>query len=218
MKWMLLFVVILASAGYAAFQHLTAPLAGHVLDFKITEASDEGPDKSSFVGAEVSPRAGTPDDFIATAVAIASVVPADSVIVSIERNDVASSIDRWRRVLARAEYRAKDKASWTVSRADPLLSANEIAASVEYSARVGLALTSDGEPLSPEMDVALIKAIALKHGFPADRVTMITPLRKETGDRADWSSLPGPGSGHVRDLAKCYSGTTRDTDEWKNCR
>ena len=196
MKWASLFVVALVLAGYGVFHHFTEPLTGHVLEFKVTEASDGGPARGSFVGAEVSPDAGTLDDFAATAVAIASVVPADTVIVSIERNDVASSVDRWRRVLARAEYSPKAEMSWTVSTADPLLSAREIAASVEYSSRAGLALTSEGEPLSPEMDIALVKAIASKHGLSADRVAMFTPLKKEIGDRADWSTLPGPGSQH----------------------
>ena len=218
MKWASLFVVALVLAGYGVFHHFTEPLTGHVLEFKVTEASDGGPARGSFVGAEVSPDAGTLDDFAATAVAIASVVPADTVIVSIERNDVASSVDRWRRVLARAEYSRKAETSWTVSTADPLLSAREIAASVEYSSRVGLALTSEGEPLSPEMDIALVKAIASKHGLSADRVAMFTPLHKEIGDRADWSTFPGPGSQHVRDLASCYAGITRGTDEWKKCR
>jgi hypothetical protein len=217
-KWVALSVVALALAGYAAFQHFTAPLAGRVLDFKITEASDGGPAHGSFVGAEVSPDAGTLEDFAATAVAIASVVPADTIIVSIERNDVASSLDRWRRVLARAEYRRKDETSWTVSTPHPLLSAKEIEASAEYSTRVGLALTNDGEPLSPETDIALVNAIASKHGLSADRVTMFTPLHKEIGDRTDWNTLPGPGSQHVSDLAACYAGKTRGTDEWKQCR
>jgi hypothetical protein len=218
MKWGLLFVVALVLAGYAAYDQFGAPLAGHVLDFKITEASDGGPAHANFVAAEVSPDAGTLNDFAATAVAIASVVPGDTVIVSIERNDVASSIDRWRRVLARAEYRSKDKTSWFVSTADPLLSKNEILASAEYSDRIGLALTNDGEPLSPETDIALVKEIASKHGLPIERVTMFTPLHKEIGDRTDWSTLPGPGSQHVSDLASCYAGKKRGTSEWKHCR
>ena len=138
MKWASLFVVALVLAGYGVFHHFTEPLTGHVLEFKVTEASATGAAHGSFVGAEVSPDAGTLDDFAATAVAIASVVPADTVIVSIERNDVASSVDRWRRVLARAEYSPKAEMSWTVSTADPLLSAREIAASVEYSSRAGI--------------------------------------------------------------------------------
>jgi hypothetical protein len=218
MKWGLLFIVALVLAGYAVYDHFIAPLAGHVLDFKITEASDGGPAHANFVAAEVSPNAGSLDDFAATAVAIASVVPGDTVIVSIERNDVASSIDRWRRVLARAEHRRKDETSWMVSTADPLLSANEILASAEYSDRIGLALTSDGEPLSPETDIALVKEIASKHGLPTERVTMFTPLHKEIGDRTDWSTLPGPGSQHVSDLAGCYAGKTHGTGEWKHCR
>ena len=217
-KWVPLLGASCALTGYAVFHHFNAPLTGHVLDFKVTEASDGGPAHGSFLGVEVSPDTGTLDDFAATAVAIASVVPADTVIVSIERNDVASSVDRWRRVLARAEYRPKEETSWTVSTANPLLSANEIAASDEYSSREGLALTNEGEPLSPEADIALVKEIASKHGLPTDRVTMFTPLHKEIGDRTDWSTLSGPGSQHVRDLASCYAGKTRGTDEWESCR
>lgn len=217
-KWVSLLVAACALAGYAVFHQFNAPLTGHVLDFKVTEASDGGPSHGSFLGVEVSPDTGTVADFAATAVAIASVVPADTVIVNIERNDVASSVDRWRRLLARAEYRRKNETSWTVSTANPLLSANEIAASDEYSSRAGLALTKEGEPLSPETDTALVTEIASKYGLPADRVTMFTPLHKEIGDRTDWNTLPGPGSQHVRELANCYAGKALRTDEWKSCR
>jgi hypothetical protein len=217
-KWATLLVAVCALTGYAVFHHFNAPLVGHVLDFKITKASDGGPDHGSFLEVEVSPDTGTLEDFAVTAVAIASVVPAETVIVNVERNDVASSVDRWRRILARAEYRRKDETSWTVSTANPLLSANEIAASDEYSSRAGLALTNERELLSPEADVALVKEIASKHGLPTDRVTMFTPLHKEIGDRTDWITLPGPGSQHVRDLLSCYTGKARRTDEWKSCR
>jgi hypothetical protein len=210
----LLFAVALA--GYAAFAYLTAPRTGHVLDFKVTETSNGA--HGSFVGAEVAPEAGTFDDFVATAVAIASVVPDDAVTVSIERNDVASPADRWRRTLARAEYRSKDERPWSVITVEPLLSAKEIAASAEYSARAGLALTDGGDLLSPQADGELAKAIAVKHGVAAYRVIKFSVPYTETGQRADWSTLPGPGSQHVSDLASCYASRTRGTDGWKECK
>jgi len=213
--WVPLFAVIFALAGYAAFAYFTAPRKGHVLDFKVTETSNGA--YGSFVGAEVAPEAGTFDDFAATAVAIASVVPADTVTVSIERSDVASSIDRWRRTLARAQYRRKDERPWSVMTVEPLLSAKEIAASAEYSARAGLALDG-GELLSPQADGALAKEIAAKNGVSADRVTTFGVPYTETGQRDDWSALPGPGSQHVSDLASCYSGKPRGADGWKDCK
>ena len=216
-------LIAFALSGYATIYlspKLLAllPRSGRVIEFKITEASDNGPERASFISADVSPDMATLDDFAATAVAIASVVPGDRVIVSVERSDIAPSVDRWRRALARAEHRRKDKATWYVSTAEPLLSAKEIAASVEYSARAGLALTNENQPLSPEADAELVKITAAKYGVTADRVTMIASLHKETGDRADWRTLPGPGSQHVDDLARCYAGKARGTDAWKDCR
>jgi hypothetical protein len=201
-----------------AYHYLALPRVGRVLDFKVTEAFEGPPSQGLFVAAEVSLDAGTPHDFAATAVAIASVVPADTVAVTIERNDVPSSVGRWRRTLARAEYRQKEKPQWTVSTAKPLRSAKEIAASVEYSSRAGLALTSEGEPLTSEMDEALINSLAGKHGVSADRVKIFTSLHREKGDRTDWWTIAGPGSQHLKDLASCYAGKTRGTGEWKDCR
>jgi hypothetical protein len=213
--WAPLFVVAFALAGYAALDYLAAPRTGHVLDFKVTETSNGA--YGLFVGAEVAPEAGTNDDFAATAIAIASVVPADTVTVSVERNDVASAIDRWRRTLARVQFRRKDEKPWSVITLEPLLSAKEIAASAEYSARAGLALDGS-ELLSPQADGALAEAIAAKHGLTADRVTAFGVPFTETGNRADWSTLPGPGSQHVSDLASCYSGKSRGSDGWKDCK
>ena len=212
---LLVAALALALAGYAVFDYLAALHRGHVLDFKVTETSN-GP-YGLFVGAEVAPEAGTLDDFAATAVAIATVVPADTVTVSIERSDVASSIDRWRRTLTRAQYRRKDERPWSVITVEPLLAAKEIVASAEYAARAGLALDG-GELLSPQADGALAAAIAAKHGVKADRVTTFSVPYTETGHRDDWSTLPGPGSQHVRDLASCYAGKTRGTDGWKDCK
>jgi hypothetical protein len=201
-----------------AYHYLALPRVGRVLDFKVTEAFEGPPSHGSFVAADVSFDAGTPDDFAATAVAIASAVPSDTVVVTIERSDVPSSVGRWRRTLARAEYRRKDKPPWTVSTAEPLRSAKEIAASIEYSARAGLALTSEGEPLSSAMDDVLIKSLAAKHGVSTDSVMIFTPLHRERGDRSDWRTIAGPGSQHLEDLASCYAGKTRGTGEWKDCR
>ena len=170
------------------------------------------------VVAEVAIDAGTPDDFAATAVAIASAVPADTVVVSIERNDLPSSAGSWRRTLARAEYRQTEKPAWTVSTAEPPLSKNEISAAMDYSARVGLALTSEGEPLPSDMDDWLIKELAAKHGVSATRVMTFTRLYRERGDRTDWSPLEGPGSPHVSELARCYQSKTRGSGGWKECR
>lgn len=211
-------VALLALAGYAAHQIFFAPAPGRVLDFKVTEASIDGPSRAWFVVADVAFEAGTPDDFAATAVAIAAVVPADNVIVAIERNDIPSSAGHWRRLLARAEYVKTDKKPLAVRTPVPLLSAKEIAASMEYTERAGLALTSDGEPLSSEMDDTLVKSLAAKHGVRADRVGLFTPLRTERGDRSDWVTLDGPGSKHLSELAGCYASTPRGTDAWKACR
>jgi hypothetical protein len=211
-----LFPVAFGLAGYAVFDYFAAPRAGHVLAFKVTESSNGA--YGSFVGAEVAPEGGTPDDFAATAVAIASVVPADTVTVSIERSDVPSSADRWRRTLARAQYRGKDERPWSVITVESLLSAKEIAASVEYSTRAGLALTSEGDLLSPQADVELAKEIAAKHGVTADRVTAFGVPYTETGQRADWRALPGPGSQHINDLASCYAAKSRGTDGWTDCK
>ena len=89
-KWATLLVTVCVLTGYAVFHHFNAPLVGHVLDFKITKASDGGPEHGSFLEVEVSPDTGTLEDFAVTAVAIASVVPAETVVVNVERNDVAS--------------------------------------------------------------------------------------------------------------------------------
>jgi hypothetical protein len=219
----LLMLLVSGFGGYAAF-HLLAPKlsallpkAGRVLAFKVIETSDRGPAHGAFLAAEVAPDAGSTDDIAATAVAIASIVPASTVIVSIERSDVAPSVDRWRRTLARVEYRRMEQTPMSVSTAEPLLSASEIAASLEYSGRAGLGLTNEGQPLSPEMDKALVKTLAAKHGVNEDRVTLIAPLHTERGDRTDWITLPGPGSRHVSDLANCYARETRGADEWKAC-
>ena len=217
-SWGALLVVVAALAGTAAYHKFAAPRVGRILDFQVTEASDNGPAKAWSVVAEVAIDAGTPDDFAATAVAIASAVPADKVVVTLERSDVPSSAGSWRRTLARAEYRQTDKPAWTVSTAEPPLSKNEISASIEYSARVGLGLTSEGEPLSSTMDDALIKELAAKHGVSAIRVMTFTPLNREKGDQTDWRLLEGPGSQHVSELARCYASTTRGDGGWKECR
>ena len=217
-SWCALLVVAAVLAGTAAYHEFAAPRVGRILDFQVTEASDSGPSNAWSVVAEVAIEVGTPDDFAATAVAIASAVPADSVVVTLERSDLPSSAGTWRRTLARAEYRQKDKPAWTVSTAEPPLSKNEISASIEYSARVGLGLTSEGEPLSSDLDDALIKELAAKYGVGASRVMTFTRLHRERGVRTDWRSLEGPGSQHVSELARCYATKPRGGGAWRDCR
>ena len=154
-SWGALFVVTAVVVTAAAYHMFAAPRAGRVLDFEITDASDSGPSKAWSIVAEVAVDAGTPDDFAATAVAIANAVPADRVVVFIERSDLPTSAGSWRRTLARAEYTRTATPEWAVSTAEPPLSKHEISAAMEYSERAGLGLTREGEPLSPEMDDAI---------------------------------------------------------------
>ncbi len=219
LKWWFALSVVAAIVACAAAYHVfAAPRAGRMLDFHITDASDAGPSKAWSIVAEVAVDAGTPDDFAATAVAIASAVPADSVVVFIERSDLPPSAGSWRRTLARAEYTRTATPEWAVNTAEPPLAKNEISAAMEYSERAGLGLTREGQPLSPEMDDALIKELAAKHTVDARRVMTFTPLYRETGDRTDWSTLDGPGSQHVSDLVRCFAGHPREGGGWKECR
>lgn len=216
--WCALLVVAAISAGYVAYDRFAAPRVGRVLDFNVTAAHDNGPAKAWTVIAEVPVEAGTPDDYAVTAIAIASAVPADDVAVSLERNDVPPSAGTWRRTLARAEYRQRDDPAWTVSTAEVPLSKSEIAAAMEYSTRVGLALTSEGEPLTSEMDDALIKELAAKHGVDPHRVMTFTRLNRERGPRWGWKALEGPGSQHLAALTRCYASAIRESGAWKDCR
>jgi hypothetical protein len=211
-------VAALVLVAWLAYERFVVPAPGRVLDFKITEASTDGPSKAAFVAAEVAVDGGTLNDFAATALAIASAIPADAAIVSIERSDVPASVGHWRRTLARAQYGKKEKPPFAVSTPEPLLSAKEIAAGIEYSERAGLALTGDGKLLSSELDSALMNDLAAKHGVRADRVGLFTPLKTERGERSDWTMLEGPGSKHLEDLSRCYASKPRGTGDWQACR
>ncbi|MGQ0673763.1 MAG: hypothetical protein ACT4N2_12920 [Hyphomicrobium sp.] len=217
-RWGPLVLIAAVLAGYAAYDRFAAPRVGRVLDFKVIAADDNGPAKAWTVIAEVPVDAGTPDDYAATAVAIAGALPADDVVVSIERSDVPSSAGTWRRTLARAEYRQTDNPAWTVSTAETPLSKAEIAAAMEYSDRVGLALTSEGEPLTSDMDEALSKELAAKYGVSPHRVMTFTRLHRERGPRWGWKAIDGPGSQHLDALAHCYANAARDSGGWKQCR
>lgn len=205
-------------AGLAAYAYFVLPRTGRVLDFKISSAAEDRTSKAAMVVAEVSVDGATPDDYAATAVAIASAVPAGKVIVSIERNDVPASAGSWRRTLARAEFGVKDAATWAVSTAEPPLAKNEISAAIEYSERVGLSLTDDGAAMPSEMDEALIKELAAKYSVDPLRVMTYTPLYREVGSRWGWKALEGSGSPHLTELAKCFAGSKVGSDAWSACR
>lgn len=210
-------VVALLALGGLLFV-LAGPRIGQVLAFTVMAAKDDGPSKAWEIVAEIDPAAGTPDDFAATAVAIARAVPHDNVVVSIERSDLPPSAGSWRRTLARAEYRTTDSPEWTVNTAEPPRSKNELLAAIEYSERVGLALTGEGEPMPSDTDEALIKELAAKHGVDPYRVMTYTPLRRERGPGWGWIARHGLGSAHVHELERCLGAAPRDTGAWKACR
>jgi hypothetical protein len=217
---LLALVPAIAVAAYAGYPKLAAllPRSGRVLDFQIITTSDNGPERAKYVEASLAPAAGSADDFVATAVAIASVLPGDKVIVNLVRDDVLPAVDAWRRTLARAEFHRADASPWYVSSAEPPLPAAQIIASYEYSVRAGLALNDTNDLLSPAGDRALIKDIAEHHDIPVESVTKIAVLHHESGARSDWWTLSGPGSDHVQALAKCYADAAKAPEAWKACR
>lgn len=202
----------------AAAATLAGPRIGQVLAFTVIAVKDDGPSKAWEIVAEIDPAAGTPDDFAATAVAIARAVPHDNVVVSIERSDLPPSAGSWRRTLARAEYRTTDSPEWTVNTAEPPRSKSELLASIDYSERVGLALTGEGEPMPSDTDEALVKELAAKHGVSPARVMTFTPLFRERGARWGWLALDGPGSEHLAALKSCLAKARPASDAWKACR
>lgn len=212
---MLVAAAILALA--AALFLIAGPRIGRVLAFTVMTAKDDGPSKAWEIIAEVDPAAGTSDDFAATAVAVASAVPADAVVVTLERNDIPPSAGSWRRTLARAEYRAKDDPAWTVSTAEPPLTKAEVSAAMEYTERVGLGLTQDGEAMPAEVDAALVAELAAKHRVAPQRVKTFTPLYRERGPWWGWLTLNGPGSERVVALTGCFA-ARREGEAWKACR